>query len=238
MRKPGGIFYTASTGIWQTVWLEPVDGGMIEALKIMPDLDTRRCASTVQIAATPRTPNVPATAFDGDKEVAAAEGSSDDELALKIPDAEAVVAGVAVPVRAQRAASRGCTASGTDEVDSYFAMRKIEVGKDDKGVTRHAAQRQAVFQVGPLDQGFWPDGLYTAPTDEALKYDIEMTKKLGFNMIRKHVKVEPDRWYYWCDKLGLLVWQDMPSGDKRSVAPGKRPRSSAPRSRPSSTSAN
>jgi beta-galactosidase/beta-glucuronidase len=73
---------------------------------------------------------------------------------------------------------------------------------------------QPLFQFGPLDQGFWPDGLYTAPTDEALRYDIEMTKKLGFNMARKHVKVEPDRWYHWCDKLGLLVWQDMPSGDK------------------------
>ena len=98
-----------------------------------------------------------------------------------------------------------------------------------------------VFQYGPLDQGFWPDGLYTAPTDEALKYDIEITKKLGFNMVRKHVKVEPARWYYYCDKLGLLVWQDMPSGDKH--ARGTRPaattarRSSARRSRPRISSA-
>src|SRR5207253_6532266 len=86
--------------------------------------------------------------------------------------------------------------------------------KDDKGVTRLLLNGKFLFQVGPLDQGFWPDGLYTAPTDEALKYDIEITKSLGFNMARKHVKVEPDRWYYWCDKLGLLVWQDMPSGDR------------------------
>jgi len=99
-------------------------------------------------------------------------------------------------------------------VRSYFAMRKMEVGKDDKGVTRMLLNGKPYFQVGPLDQGFWPDGIYTAPTDEALKYDIEMTKKLGFNTIRKHVKVEPERWYYWCDKLGVLVWQDMPSGDK------------------------
>jgi hypothetical protein len=99
-------------------------------------------------------------------------------------------------------------------------MRKIEVGKDGGGATRLLLNGKFVFQVGPLDQGFWPDGLYTAPTDEALKYDIEITKKLGFNMTRKHVKVEPARWYYWCDKLGLLVWQDMPSGDK-SIAPGK-----------------
>ena len=93
-------------------------------------------------------------------------------------------------------------------------MRKISLGKDEKGFTRMMLEQPALFPVGPLDQGFWPDGLYTAPTDEALRYDIEMTKKLGFNMARKHVKVEPDRWYYWCDKLGLLVWQDMPSGDK------------------------
>src|SRR4029077_872701 len=101
-----------------------------------------------------------------------------------------------------------------DEVESYCAMRKISIGKDDRGVTRILLNGKPYFQVGPLDQGFWPDGLYTAPTDEALKYDIEMTKKLGFNMCRKHVKVEPERWYYWCDKLGLMVWQDMPSGDR------------------------
>jgi beta-galactosidase/beta-glucuronidase len=93
-------------------------------------------------------------------------------------------------------------------------MRKISLGKDAAGVTRLLLNNKPLFQFGPLDQGFWPDGLYTAPTDEALKYDIEMTRKLGFNMIRKHVKVEPARWYSWCDKLGLLVWQDMPSGDK------------------------
>jgi Glycosyl hydrolases family 2, TIM barrel domain len=93
-------------------------------------------------------------------------------------------------------------------------MRKISLGKDSKGFTRLMLNNQPYFQFGPLDQGFWPDGIYTAPTDKALRYDIEMTKKMGFNMARKHVKVEPDRWYYWCDKLGLLVWQDMPSGDK------------------------
>src|SRR5438046_2860745 len=93
-------------------------------------------------------------------------------------------------------------------------MRKISLGKDNKGFTRILLNNKPYFQFGPLDQGFWPDGLYTAPTDEALKFDIEMTKKLGFNMARKHVKVEPQRWYYWCDKLGLLVWQDMPSGDR------------------------
>ena len=108
-----------------------------------------------------------------------------------------------------------------DKVESYFGMRKISLGKDDKGFTRLLLNNKPYFQFGPLDQGFWPDGIYTAPTDEALRYDIEMTKKLGFNMARKHVKVEPDRWYYWCDKLGLLVWQDMPSGD--NYISGKAP---------------
>jgi Glycosyl hydrolases family 2/Glycosyl hydrolases family 2, TIM barrel domain len=100
-----------------------------------------------------------------------------------------------------------------DTVNSYFGLRKIEIKKDAEGVNRLWLNNEVVFQYGPLDQGWWPDGLYTAPTDEALKYDIEMTKRLGMNMARKHVKVEPARWYYWCDKLGLLVWQDMPSGD-------------------------
>src|SRR5262249_43876768 len=93
-------------------------------------------------------------------------------------------------------------------------------GKDANGTTRLLLNGKPLFQYGPLDQGFWPDGLYTPPSDAAQRYDLEVTRRLGFNMVRKHVKVEPDRWYYWCDKLGLLVWQDMPSGD-RSVAAGK-----------------
>ena len=104
-----------------------------------------------------------------------------------------------------------------DEVGSYFGMRKIELAKDAQGFDADALNGEFVFQIGPLDQGFWPDGLYTAPTDEALRYDIEVTKQLGFNMARKHVKVEPERWYYWCDKLGLLVWQDMPSGNNNDA---------------------
>jgi hypothetical protein len=101
-----------------------------------------------------------------------------------------------------------------DRVDSYFGMRKIAVAKDKAGFNRLFLNNQPLFQFGPLDQGWWPDGLYTAPADAALKYDVEVLKKLGFNMLRKHVKVEPLRFYYHCDKLGLLVWQDMPSGDR------------------------
>jgi len=120
-----------------------------------------------------------------------------------------VVAGIAFSVRPEGHAQEN--QKSVDSVGSYFGMRKISIGPDEKGITRILLNNQFVFENGLLDQGFWPDGLYTAPTDDALRYDIEVTRKLGFNMIRKHIKVEPDRWYYWTDKLGILVWQDMPA---------------------------
>src|SRR5690606_22551970 len=108
-----------------------------------------------------------------------------------------------------------------DEVGSYFGMRKIALGTDQQGARRLYLNNEPLFHIGPLDQGWWPDGLYTAPTDEALKYDIEITRELDFNMARKHVKVEPSRWYYWRDRLGLMVWQDMPSGYLSGVRDAK-----------------
>ena len=131
-------------------------------------------------------------------------------------DAEALVARVARSSTACESSCIGETSATATQSTATSRMRKISLGKDEHGVTRMMLNNKPVFQFGPLDQGFWPDGLYTAPTDEALKYDLEVTKKLGFNMVRKHVKVEPARWYYYCDKLGLLVWQDMPSGDKHA----------------------
>ena len=104
-------------------------------------------------------------------------------------------------------------------------MRKVSLGRDGKGRGTILLNDKQIFLLGPLDQGFWPDGLYRAPTDKALKYDIEMEKKLGFNMVRKHVKVEPERWYYWCDKLGLLVWQDMPSANPDNFMNTRTPES-------------
>src|SRR5699024_11886852 len=101
-----------------------------------------------------------------------------------------------------------------DDVTSYFGIRDVRLGKGPDGFTRLLLNGEPLFHYGLLDQGFWPDGIYTAPTDDALKYDIQVTKDLGFNMIRKHVKVEPNRWYYWADKMGVLVWQDMPNGDR------------------------
>jgi Glycosyl hydrolases family 2, sugar binding domain/Glycosyl hydrolases family 2, TIM barrel domain/Glycosyl hydrolases family 2 len=215
--KPSGIYYTPTTGIWQSVWLEPVPAASIASLRIVPDVDGAAVRVSVQIAGKDNGLGLRATASAGKMSVTA-EGTPGTELTLSIPSPrlwspdDPFLYDLAVELR-----SGGKT---VDHVDSYFGMRKISVGPDEKGVTRLLLNGKPVFQVGPLDQGFWPDGLYTAPTDEALKFDVEMTRKLGFNMTRKHVKVEPDRWYYWCDKLGLLVWQDMPSGD-RSVAPRK-----------------
>jgi hypothetical protein len=215
VNKPGGIYYTPTTGIWQTVWLEPVAATHITSLKVTTAIED----GTVNVVPRWDGPadgsTVTATILDGDREVgtfSAANGSV-RYLPLKVSGAPKLwspespfLYGLKVELK------QGDKV--IDAVQSYFGMRSIEVSKDDKGVNRTKLNGKPIFMVGPLDQGFWPDGLYTAPTDEALKYDIEITKKLGFNMTRKHVKVEPDRWYYWCDKLGLLVWQDMPSGDK------------------------
>ena len=208
--NPGGIVYTPVTGIWQTVWLEPVPQAAIADLKITPDLDNKKVTIEVITSGDARKLTVSAMAtgagFSGaasatDKSMTLVVASPrlwspDDpflyDLTVQLKDGSTVV----------------------DEVKSYFGMRKIEMKKDDKGVNRLFLNNVALFQYGPLDQGWWPDGLYTAPTDEALRYDVEITKELGFNMLRKHVKVEPQRLYYWCDKIGVLVWQDMPSGDR------------------------
>ncbi len=213
--KPGGIMYTANTGIWQTVWLEPVPATRIDALRIVPDIDAGEIRVTPTVVGTKASGEVSVTALDGDRPIGSATGSAASAIVIKIPDAK--------PWAPDHPFLYGLKVkAGEDEVRSYFGMRKIALGKDEHGVNRLMLNGKPVFQLGPLDQGWWPDGLYTAPSDEALKYDIEITKKLGFNMIRKHVKVEPERWYYWCDTLGILVWQDMPSGDNKDEASKKQ----------------
>jgi beta-galactosidase/beta-glucuronidase len=212
VRKPHGIWYTPTSGIWQTVWLEPVQGAHLTGLKITPDIDGGRVVVQPQTTAQLGKYTVEVIVHNQSGKVASGEGVPGRDISIPIKKARLwspenpYLYGLTVRMK--------LGGKTLDRVESYFGMRKISLGKDEKGFTRILLNNQPYFQFGLLDQGFWPDGLYTAPTDEALRYDIEMTKKLGYNLARKHVKVEPDRWYYWCDKLGLLVWQDMPSGDK------------------------
>ncbi|MBV9865493.1 MAG: hypothetical protein JO316_09100 [Abitibacteriaceae bacterium] len=208
--NPRGIFYTPATGIWQTVWLEPVPQTSIMRLNLVPDVDGKalRLSAEVQGAVNPNL-RLRATALDDNHTVGRATGPVGTEL--RIPIRNPRLWSPAQPFLYDLQISLQDGRKTVDSVDSYFGMRKIALASDGK-VQRLMLNNKFLFEVGPLDQGFWPDGIYTAPTDEALRYDIEMTKRLGFNMIRKHVKVEPERWYYWADRLGVLVWQDMPSG--------------------------
>jgi beta-galactosidase/beta-glucuronidase len=201
--KPNSIWYTAVSGIWQTVWIEPVPAVSITGLRIAPDVDGRRALLSVS--------STSAGAFTA---VVKLRGRVVGRLTGKTGEAPA-----AIPLSAVELWSPDTPVlydlelalpSG-DRLTSYFGMRKIEVRKDSAGLNRLFLNNQPRFMIGPLDQGWWPDGLYTAPGDAAIRFDIETLKKLGFNMMRKHVKVEPARYYYWCDRLGMMVWQDMPS---------------------------
>ena len=206
--NPGGIMYTPTTGIWQTVWLEPVAKNSIQNLHMTPDIDAGQVK--LFVAAPDANANTVATVRvkDGNKVIQTVRVRPNTDVAIPIKNAKLWSPDSPFLYVVDVALSDG--AQQTDTVSSYFGMRKISMGKVD-GVQRLLLNNKFVFQIGPLDQGFWPDGLYTAPTDDALRYDIEATKELGFNMTRKHIKVEPARWYYHADKLGLLVWQDMPS---------------------------
>ncbi|MBI2423217.1 MAG: hypothetical protein HYV27_10340 [Candidatus Hydrogenedentes bacterium] len=209
--KPEGIWYTAVTGIWQTVWLEPVAPTRVSGMKLVPDIDASVLNATVSVVGAQAGDQVELRATLGGVEVGKVSGVAGTAMALPVPDAKLWSPDTPTLYDLEVKLLRG--AQAVDTVKSYFGMRKIALAKDDAGVNRLFLNNAPLFQFGPLDQGWWPDGLYTAPSDAALRYDVEMTRKLGFNMARKHVKVEPARWYYHCDQLGLLVWQDMPSGD-------------------------
>jgi len=211
VRKPESIWYTPVTGIWQTVWLETVPKSYILSTKQTPNIDAHRISVSAAVQ----------------------NNQPGDQLKISILDGNTVVAEEKIAVNATAEISVKNeklwspehpflynlkitllrNGKPVDEIKSYFAMRKISMGPDSKGIQRMLLNNKFVFQYGPLDQGWWPDGLYTAPTEEAMVYDIDELKKMGFNMIRKHIKVEPARYYNYCDKIGMLLWQDMPSGD-------------------------
>jgi hypothetical protein len=211
--RPRGIFYTSVTGIWRTVWLEPVNKAYIKSLKIVPDIDAEVVRVTADCSEAADGLSIKVKVEDGGSVKGKSKTEAGNQVVIPIenpklwsPDSPFLYD--------LKVVLKDNNGEKVDEVKSYLGMRKIALGKDKDGFTRMMLNNEFVFQFGLLDQGWWPDGLYTAPTDDALRYDIVATKRLGFNLARKHVKSEPARWYYWCDKLGLLVWQDMPSGDK------------------------
>lgn len=210
---PHGIYYTPTTGIWQSVWLEPVPEARIAALRLVPDVGASCLRLIVEGVGTGPVHTVHAVVRSGDEPIARAYGGVGGELLLKIPEGKQRLWSPKDPFLYDVDVMLQEGDQTVDKVQSYFGLRKIELKRDAQGHPRLALNGRILFHVGLLDQGFWPDGLYTAPTDAARRYDIETAKRLGFNTLRKHVKVEPQRWYYWCDRLGMLVWQDMPSGD-------------------------
>ena len=209
--KRGGMFYTAQSGIWQTVWMEWVPELYIKKLRITPRVDDR----SVQIEI-------------GMNEDFNPEKAKDLTFKIEVLDKQKPIASVTSKLPFVTISMNDFVfwdpdlpylyqlriTAGMDKVESYFAMRKIEIRQDDKKIPRIYLNNEPYFQNGLLDQGYWPDGLYTAPSDEAMIYDIKKAKELGFNMLRKHIKIEPLRWYYHCDRLGMLVWQDMVNGGR------------------------
>ncbi|BCM90605.1 beta-galactosidase BoGH2A [Abditibacteriota bacterium] len=204
--KPGGIMYTPTTGIWQTVWLEPIAKTSIASLKMIPDVDNKLVHLTVNTTGAKAKAVV--TIKDSGKVIKTVTVAPNVETSIPIKNPKLWSPEEPFLYDVNVKLMQGKTAS--DTVDSYFGMRKISLG-DVGGIKKMLLNNQFVFEMGALDQGFWPEGIYTAPTDEALRSDIEMEKRLGFNLVRKHIKIEPARWYYWADHLGILVWQDMPS---------------------------
>jgi beta-galactosidase/beta-glucuronidase len=210
VNEPEGIWYTPVTGIWQTVWLEPVANSSINNIKTVPNIDNNTVSFNTELRNSNFGDVLDITVYDGDKLVGQGKAAMDQEVVVGLDDPK--LWSPESPFLYNVTVKLLRKGKLLDEVDSYFAMRKISSKRDALGIVRMQLNNRDYFQFGPLDQGWWPDGLYTAPSDEALKYDIVKTKELGFNMIRKHVKVEPARWYTHCDRLGILVWQDMPNG--------------------------
>ena len=203
--KSGGMFYTAQSGIWQTVWMERVPENHISALKVTPLYEEGAVRVEVEAA---RTEGAVIAAFSDGEEIVRAVCGEDGCAVLSLPADKLRSWTPEDPYLYDLTV----TLDGGDRVESYFALRKFSVERDQKGILRMFLNGKPYFLNGLLDQGYWQDGLYTPPSDEAMIYDIETAKKLGFNLLRKHIKIEPARWYYHCDRLGMVVWQDMVNG--------------------------
>ncbi len=213
--NPKLILYTAVSGIWQTVWLEPVSNTFINSLQMVPNIDAENINLVMNVNDRESNDILHITILEKDNQIIVDQETMENNVTINIPSPKLwspkspYLYNITVEIKRK--------ASILDKVESYFGMRKISLSKNKNVIKRIELNNKAIFQYGTLDQGYWPDGLYTAPTDEALRFDIEITKELGFNLIRKHVKIEPARWYYHCDKLGILVWQDMPNGEHWSI---------------------
>ncbi|SHG01445.1 Glycosyl hydrolases family 2, TIM barrel domain [Mariniphaga anaerophila] len=212
VNDPNGIWYTPVTGIWQTVWIEPVEKAYINHLKTVPNIDGGNITVLPSLENAMPSDIVEVKVLENGAVVNTGKAAAGQEVLVPVPDAKLWSPESPFLYDMEVVVLR--EGKTVDKVKSYFGMRKISTARDENGVVRMQLNNKDYFQFGPLDQGWWPDGLYTAPTDEALLYDIKKTKDFGFNMIRKHVKVEPARWYYHCDREGVLVWQDMPNGDQ------------------------
>jgi len=233
---PGGAAYTATSGIWQSVWMEPVPASHLESLHLIPDVAAGVLHVTIDARITPHPMSIRIAAIDGDATVSTVTAPIGAELTPDVTDqlvgwykatSGLVSTVIDVPIKNAHlwspedphlynlsVAIVDKDGSVTDRVGSYFGMRSISLGHDTHNNTRLLLNGKPILLCGVLDQGFWPDGIYTAPTDDALRFDLETMRKLGLNADRKHIKIEPDRWYYWADRLGILVLQDMPSGDE------------------------
>ena len=211
--SPGSIWYTPISGIWQTVWLEPVNENYITKLEINNDYDNKEIKIIFKLNSEEKLPLDVKLEFN-ENEIQTIKGNSNEEITIKISDEDFHPWSPSEPnlynIKAELLSKEGKV---IDSLVSYTTIRKIEQRKDLSGNFRIFLNNKPIFNMGTLDQGYWPDGLYTPPSEEAMIYDIQKLKDLGFNTIRKHIKVEPWRYYYQCDKIGMMLWQDMPSGD-------------------------
>lgn len=212
VKKPEGIWYTPVTGIWQTVWLEAVPGSYIAETRHTANIDAHTIAISARVENSLPGDQLKITVSDGGKVVAEQQVAVKAEASIQLTNQK--LWSPADPFLYDLKITLMRKGKAVDQVGSYFAMRKISMAPDASGLQRMLLNNKFVFQYGPLDQGWWPDGLYTAPTEAAMVYDIDQLKDMGFNMIRKHIKVEPARYYFHCDQKGMLLWQDMPSGDQ------------------------